>query len=141
MKRLTILLLALALVGSGCAAHHKATLIKADYTLYQAVKAISDTEIMLSQMGRLTPAQSLKLNQALLPAAKLGLEATQALTAWHPGQPLPAQLKRLTKELGDIATVVIATVAEPSAKADLLAKVTLAQQTILTMLTFAEVVR
>ena len=118
----------------GCSAKSKTTLVKADYALYQAVKAISDTEIVLARAGMLTPAQSLRINEALLPAAKLGLEATQALRAWQPGQPLPPQLPRLVRELGDISKIVVETAAKPEARAGLLEKIALAQQAVLVVL-------
>lgn len=126
-----LLVMALIVPGIGCSAKTKTGLVKADYTLYQAVKAISDTEIVLSRAGMLTPAQSLRINEALLPAAKLGLEATQSLRAWQPGQPLPPQIPRLVRELGDISKVIVDTAAEPEARAGLLEKVALAQQAIL----------
>ena len=124
----------LAVPSVGCSAKSKTTLVKADYALYQAVKAISDTEIVLARAGMLTPAQSLRINEALLPAAKLGLEATQALRAWQPGQPLPPQLPRLVRELGDISKIVVETAAKPEARAGLLEKIALAQQAVLVVL-------
>lgn len=130
-----LLLLALAVGMVGCGPKTKPALVKADYTLYQTVKAIGDTEIILSRAGLLTPAQSLKINEALLPAAKLGKEATQALRAWKPGDPVPAQVAALTTELGDISRVIIELVTQPEARAGLLEKVALAQQAVLVILT------
>jgi hypothetical protein len=129
-----VVAIGLALPLAACSAKSKTTLVKADYTLYQSVKAISDTEIVLSRAGMLTPAQSLRINEALLPAAKLGLEATQALRAWQPGQPLPPQLPRLVRELGDISRIIVETAAKPEARAGLLEKVALAQQAVLVVL-------
>jgi hypothetical protein len=126
-----ILLVMVPGLVAGCSAKTKPALAKADYALYQSVKAISDTEIVLSRAGALTPAQSLRINEALLPAAKLGMEATQALRAWQPGQPLPPQIPRLVKELGDVSRVIVEIVAQPEARAGLLEKVGLAQQAIL----------
>lgn len=132
------LLLMLVMVSGlvvGCGPKTKPALVRADYTLYQAVKAISDTEIVLSQAGVLTSAQSLRINQALLPAAKLGLEGTQALRAWQPGQPLPPQIPRLAKELGDISRIILETISSAEARAPLLEKLALAQQAILVLIT------
>lgn len=126
-----------ALALAGCGPKTRPTLIKADATVYTAIKAISDTEIVLSQAGKLSPAQSLRINQALLPAARLGLEATQALKAWKPGTMAPPQVRKLVVELGDVTRVVIATVADGSTQAQLLEKVALAQQAVLVVLTLS----
>jgi hypothetical protein len=132
MRRACLLWLLLpGLVLGGCGPKTKPTLVKADAAVYQACKAISDTEIILSKAGLLTPAQSLKLNERLLPVARLGLEFTQALKAWQPGQPLPAQLPKLVKELGDAAALIVELVAKPEARAPLLEKIALAQQAVL----------
>jgi hypothetical protein len=132
--KLVALVLLVALVPMtivGCGPKTKPNLAKADYALYQSVKAISDTEVVLSRAGLLTPAQSLRINESLLPAAKLGLEGTQALRAWKPGQPLPPQIPRLVDELRDISEVIIEAVAKPEARAALLERVAIAQQAIL----------
>jgi hypothetical protein len=128
-----VLLVTLAPLAA-CAPKTKTAVAKVDYGLYQAVKAIADTEVVLSRAGMLTPAQSLQINEALLPAAKLGLEGTQALRAWQPGQPLPPQIPALVTELGDISKIVIDLAAKPEAKSALLEKVALAQQALLAVL-------
>jgi hypothetical protein len=126
-----LLLLVVPWVMLGCGPTTKPSLVKTDYALYQAVQALSDTEIALSRAGLLTPAQSLRINEALLPAAKLGLAGTQALRAWRPGQPLPPQIPSLVQALGEVSRVVIEAVSAPGARAPLLEKLALAQQAIL----------
>lgn len=133
-----VIVLTLVLVGmsmTGCSVKNKAVLYRADFTIYQSVKAISDTEIVLSRMGMLTKSESLKINEVLLPISKLGVETTQAIRAWTPGQPVPPQLPQLTKELFDIASLITGMVANPESKASMLQTVAIAQQTVLVLVT------
>ena len=142
MKRpCLIVLLAFVLLVTGCGPKTKPILIKTDFTLYQSVKAISDVEIVLAQAGKLTPAQSLRINQALLPAAKLGLEATKAIEAWQPGQMAPESMQRLVWALGDVTKVIIDIVADPGSKAALLEKVALSQQAAMIILSVTGAIR
>lgn len=129
-----LLLACMTLVTMGCAANSKPQLVKADAAIYTAVKAISDVEITLARAGKLTPAQSLRINEALLPAAKLGLESTHALQQWKPGQMAPPQIQRLAKELTDLTKTIIEIVSDGPTKAMLLEKVALASSVVMTIL-------
>ena len=118
----------------GCGPKTKPTLVKIDTAVYDSVKALHDTAIVLGQSGILTPAQELAIQKALLPVAQLGEQATRVIAAWKSG-PTPPELQQLVKALGDLTAEIVTLIPQESgAKATLLAKIAAVQQAVLTVL-------
>ena len=137
MKRLLIAsFMALAVVAAllqsnGCGPQTKPILVKTDTAVYESVKAIHETAMVLGKSGVLTPAQELRIQLALVPVAKLGEQATLVIVAWKSG-PTPPELQQLVRALGGLVNEIVAVIPQESAaKAALLEKVALAQQAIL----------
>ena len=123
-----------ALTVSGCGPKTKPVLVKTDAAVYEAITALHQTAVVLGTSGVLTPAQELKVQEAILPVAKLGESTTRVIVAWKSG-PTPPELQQLVREMGALTARIIEIVPQnPGAKAALLAKVALVQQAIATVL-------
>lgn len=133
----TLVVLAVVISGMsvvGCGPTTKPTLVKTDAAVYQAVKAIHETAVVLGQSGVITPAQELRIQQALQPVARLGEQATRVIVAWKSG-PTPPELQQLVKALGGLVSEITKVLpVDGPGKAALLEKVALAQQAILMVL-------
>lgn len=133
MKRALLFLLMLVLVPA-CGPTTKPTLVKVDSAIYQSVKALHDTAIVLGQAKVITPQQELKIQEAILPVSILGEQATKVLLAWKSG-PTPPELQALVREMGLLTQKIIAIVPQNAdAKAALLEKVALVNQAIASVL-------
>lgn len=133
MQRAILFLLMLVLVPA-CGPTTKPMLVKVDSGIYQSVKALHDTAIVLGQAQVLTPQQELKIQEAILPVSILGEQATKVLLAWKSG-PTPPELQALVREMGLLTQKIIAIVPQNAdAKAALLEKVALIQQAIASVL-------
>lgn len=135
----TIAVLAAVLAAplSGCqtAAQIRPTLIRVDSAVYQTTRAVFEAAVLLGDTKVITPQQELKIQEAILPVAKLGEAATLALAAWESG-PTPQVLKDLVRALGDLTDVVVRVLVDnDAAQASLLAKIASAQQAVLTIVT------
>jgi len=133
MKRLLVILLFLPVVAA-CGPKTKPTLVKTDAAIYEAIKGLHETAVLLGRSQVITPAQELKIQQALLPVSKLGEQATRVLAAWTSG-PTPPELRQLVEEMGRLTQRIIEILPGDSAgKAALLEKVAVVQQAIATVL-------
>lgn len=133
MKRLALTLLLIPLVAA-CGPTTKPTLVKVDTGIYQSVKALHDTAEVLGRSQVITPAQELKIQEAILPVTILGEQATRVLVAWKSG-PTPPELQRLVAEMGMLTRKIIEILpGESKGKATLLEAVAFAQQAIATAL-------
>lgn len=118
----------------GCGPKTKPILVKTDQAVYEAIKALHQTAIVLGQSQVITPAQELKIQQAILPVAKLGESTTRVIAAWKSG-PTPPELQQLVREMGALtARIVEILPGEAAGKAALLEKVALVQQALATIL-------
>lgn len=136
MRRLLTGVLTLALLPwvAACQPKAKPTLIKVDSAIYQSVRAIHETAVVLGQAQVITPAQELQLQKAILPVAQLGEQATRVLAAWTGGT-TPPELQALVREMGGLAQQVVLILPQnDAAKAALMEKVVLAQQAIAAVL-------
>jgi hypothetical protein len=123
-----------ALSVAGCGPKTKPTLVKVDSAVYQSLKALHQTAVVLGTSQVITPAQELKIQEAILPVTILGEQATRVIVAWKSG-PTPPELHRLVQEMGTLAQKIIAIVPQNAeAKAALLEKVAMVQQAIATVL-------
>jgi hypothetical protein len=134
---LTVLVLAVA-IGSlslaGCGPKAKPVLVKADAAVYESVRAIHQTAIMLGTNRVITASQELAIQQALLPVSRLGEQITRVLIAWQSG-PTPPELVQLVRELGKLTTEIVNVLpGEAQGKAALLERIAAAQQAIATIL-------
>jgi len=133
LKKSLTLALALVIGGMsllGCGPKTKPTLVKVDAAIYESIKALHETAVVLGQSGVITPAQELQIQQAILPVAKLGESTTRVIAAWTSG-PTPPELQRLVKEMGLLTTRIIAVLpGEAKGKAALLEKIAIVQQAI-----------
>jgi hypothetical protein len=132
---LAVLVVAVAALAlAGCGPKTKPVLVKTDAAVYEAITALHQTAVVLGQSGVITPAQELKIQEAILPVAKLGEATTRVIVAWKSG-PTPPELQQLVREMGALTTRIIEIVPQnPGAKAALLEKVALVQQAIATVL-------
>lgn len=123
------------LAGSvACAPKTKHVLVTADAAIYETLKEISDTEIALSSAGVLSPDQSKKINQTLLPVVRTGKELNDVLGAWNGSTPMPSQIPRLVKEIAELLNQVLAVLPDSPAKAAMLESISRAQQAALGLL-------
>lgn len=128
------LIAAFMLPVAGCGGKTKPILIKTDAAVYEAVKAIHDTAVVLGKSGVITPAQELRIQEALLPVSRLGEQATRVIAAWKLG-PTPPELQRLIRELGTLVQEIGRIVpGEAAGKAALLQAIATAQQAVLVVL-------
>lgn len=123
------------LAGSvACAPKTKHVLVTADTAIYETLKAISDTEITLSNAGVISADQSRRINQKLLPVVRTGRALNDVLGAWNGALPLPAEIPRLVKEIADLLEQVLLVLPDSPAKAVMLESITRAQQAALGLL-------
>ena len=133
MRRILLTLILIPFVAA-CQPKPKPTLLKVDAAVYQSIKALHETLVVLGNAKVITPAQELRLQEAILPVTILGEQATRTLAAWKSG-PTPAELQRLVAEMGKLTQQIVAIIPQnDAAKAALLEKVALAQQAIATVL-------
>lgn len=135
-RRLTLGLLTLALLPlvAACQPKAKPTLVRVDSAIYQSVRAIHETAVVLGQAQVITPDQELQLQKAILPVAQLGEQATRVLASWTGGA-TPPELQALVREMGGLAQQVVLILPQnDAAKAALMEKVVLAQQAIAAVL-------
>lgn len=133
MKRALVVLLLVPVVWA-CGPKTKPTLVKVDSAIYQSVKAIHDTAVVLGTAKVISPAQELQIQEAILPVSRLGEQATRVLVAWHGGA-TPPELQQLVQEMGKlIQQIVLILPGDAPGKAALLEKVALAQQAVASVL-------
>lgn len=132
--RRVLLTLALLPFVVACQPKTKPVLVKVDSAIYQSVRAIHDTAVVLGDAKVITPAQELAVQEAILPVAQLGEQATRVLAAWTGGT-TPPELQRLVTEMGALAQKIALLVPQnDAAQAALLGKIVLAQQAIASVL-------
>ena len=100
--RTTAVLMA-ALIIVGCtaaqqqAARHQAVTV--DTALYKATEGFRLMAGDLRKAGAITDAQFRDVNRKLVPVYDAGLTFTQALRAWHPGDPVPVDFLALAQAI------------------------------------------
>jgi hypothetical protein len=133
MKRLLIILILLPIVAA-CGPKTKPALVKTDLAIYEAIKGLHETAIVLGKAQIITPAQELRIQQAILPVSRLGESTTRVIAAWKSG-PTPPELRQLVEEMGRLTAQIIQILpGESAGKTALLEKVAIIQQAIATVL-------
>lgn len=129
-----LLLLALIPLVVACQPKAKPTLVKIDSAIYESVRAIHETAVVLGTAQVITPQQELQVQEAILPVAQLGEQTSRVLQAWTGGT-TPPELQALVREMGALAQKIVTLLPQnEAAKAALLEKVVLAQQAIAAVL-------
>ena len=129
-----LLVLVLVPLVAACGPTTKPTLVKVDTGIYQGVKALHETAVVLGRSQVITPQQELKLQEAILPVTILGEQATRVLAAWTSG-PTPPELQRLVAEMAQLTRKIIEILpGESKGKTTLLEAVAFVQQAIATAL-------
>lgn len=129
-------LLTLALIPTvvACQPKAKPTLVKIDSAIYESIAAIHETAVVLGNAKVLTVQQELTIQEAILPVAELGEQASRVLASWTGGT-TPPELQALVREMGALAQKIVTLLPQnEAAKAALLEKVVLAQQAIAAVL-------
>ena len=126
--------IAFALLATGCTPKTKPVLVKVDSAVYQSIQAIHDTAVVLGNAKIITPQQELKIQEAILPVAQLGEQASIVLRDWKAG-PTPPELQKLVQGMGLLVEQIVTILPGDSpGKAAVLEKITLAMQAIAAVL-------
>jgi len=137
MKRLLTVLLLLPVVAA-CGPKTKPVLIKTDQAIYLAVKALHEGAVNLGNAGVITPAQELRIQEAILPVTILGEQASRILAEWKSG-PTPDEVTRLVERMGVLVQEIIKILPNnDDARATLLQLTSVVQQAILSAIVIAK---
>jgi len=137
MKRWLTILLLLPIVVA-CGPKTKPTLVKVDQAIYISVKALHEGAVNLGTTGVITPAQELKIQEAILPVTVLGEQASRILAEWKSG-PTPEEVIRLVERMGVLVQEIVKILPNnDDARATLLQLVSVVQQSVINAILIAK---
>jgi len=137
VKRWAWILLLIPVVVA-CGPKTKPTLVKVDQAIYTSVKALHEGAVNLGNAGVITPAQELKIQEAILPITILGEQVSRIIAAWKSG-PTPPELIALVEKLGAVASEIVKIIPnEDKARATLLQLVSVVQQSVISAILIAK---
>lgn len=131
-----ILIAAIGLSLSACAltAPARTRVVAVDYSIALALSEARDQTDVLRDAGQLSAEQYRAINARFVPLLKAGQAFNRVIQTWPADKPAPPELGPLVEHIGALLTEILTQLPEGTARASLLAKLALVQQSILVLL-------